>query len=298
MSAISEMAKDEALVADSYGRVKAELAALPLDQLVPLNVDVQFATRTILGALPEMRVLRAQIVKDLPSFDVAPFDKLEDYAQALTFAHSSFQIATQPPDDMDIVIETGTLLRERMLADTKALGLYGLFDVKQLEHLKGGNGFNNLAADLELLSRAMTAAWETIKAKALTPFEDVQAASRIALRLTRIIGLREQGPARLAAAAELRLRAFTVVIRTYEEAREAIGYLRRREGDADNIAPTLYPGKARRKATAEVEANTQGPNGTLVIPPAPATPATGASPAAAPTAPGAAGPTVREPFMA
>lgn len=288
MTEISKLASDEALVAESYERVKADLAALPSDQFVQLNVDVQFATRTILGSLPEMRTLRERMIKELPAFDVAAFDKLEDYAQALKFAQSGFQIATQPPDDLEALVEIGGKLHDRMLADAKALGQYGLFDVKQLDKLKGGNGFNNLAEDLELLSRAMTSAWETIKGKALTPFEDVQTASRIGLRLTRIVGLREQGPARLAAATELRLRAFTLVSRTYEEAREAIGYLRRREGDLENIAPTLYPGKSRRKTPVEDETTappTNGNTGTVptvtlppVVPPAAATPpAVGAS---------------------
>jgi hypothetical protein len=73
----------------------------------------------------------------------------------------------------------------------------------------------------------------------------------LALRLTRLIGLKEQGPALLAAATELRTRAFALVLRTYEETRLAVAYLRRREGDADSIAPSLYSGKARRRSTEE-----------------------------------------------
>lgn len=295
MTEVSKLASDEALVADSYERVKADLAALPSDQFVQLNVDVQFATRTILGSLPEMRTLRERMIKELPAFDVAAFDKLEDYAQALKFAQSGFQIATQPPDDLEALVETGGKLHDRMLADAKALGQYGLFDVKQLDKLKGGNGFNNLAEDLELLSRAMTSAWETIKGKALTPFEDVQTASRIGLRLTRIVGLREQGPARLAAATELRLRAFTLVSRTYEEAREAIGYLRRREGDLENIAPTLYPGKSRRKAPVEGETTAPDTSGNTTTVPTVTLPAV-APPAAA--TPAAVGASTRDPFVA
>lgn len=294
MNEISRLASDESLVADSYERVKGDLAALPADQFVQLNVDVQFATRTILGSLPEMRTLRERMVKELPAFDVAAFDRLEDYVQALKFAQSGFQIATQPPDDLEALVETGGKLHDRLLADAKALGQYGLFDVKQLEKLKGGNGFNNLAEDLELLSRAMTSGWETIKGKALTPFEDVQAASRIGLRLTRIVGLREQGPARLAAATELRLRAFTLVSRTYEEAREAIGYLRRRESDLESIAPTLYPGKSRRKPQLADDTSGQGTNAPVTTGPAAPLPAAVPPPAATVPTTGAS---ARDPFV-
>jgi hypothetical protein len=225
-------------------------------------------------------------VKELPSFNVAAFDKLEDYVQALKFAQSGFQIATQPTDDLPVLVEEGGKLHDRLLADAKALALYGLFDSKQLDRLKGGNGVNNLAEDLELLSHAMMDNWPKLQGKALTPLEDVQVASRIGLRLTRIAGLREQGPARLAAATELRLRAFTLVFRTYEEARAAIGYLRRRERDAESIAPSLYAGRGRRKQSAAAPDVTRVPARTV----SGTVPAPGSTPSAgAPTGVAAAG---------
>jgi len=247
MATIAELVKDEALVADSYERVKADLAALAVEELAQVNFDIQLGARTILGALPELRALRERMVKELPSFDIAAFDKLEDYTQALKFAQSGFLLATQPPDDLEQLLTEGAKMKERLVADVKSLSLYGLFDSNVLSQLRGGNGLDNLAVDLDLLSQAMTASWEKIQGKALTPLADVQTASRIGLRLTRIAGLRDQGPARLAAATELRMRAFTTVVRTYDEVRHAVFYLRRREDDADSIAPSLYPGKARRK---------------------------------------------------
>jgi hypothetical protein len=263
MSTIADLVKDEALVAEGFERVKADLAAVPADQLSKVNVDVQSATRTILGALPEIKGLRERIVKELPQFDIASFDKLEDYVQALKFAQSGYQIASEPADELVELTEAGNGLRERLLADAKALALYKLFDGSQLDKLKGGNGFNNLAEDLELLSRAMLANWQKIQGKALTPLEDVQAASRIGLRLTRLAGLREQGPARLAAAVELRQRAFFLLARTYEEARDAIRFLRRREADLEDIAPNLYSGKGRRKP--EEEPDTTGTTATGAV---------------------------------
>jgi hypothetical protein len=53
----------------------------------------------------------------------------------------------------------------------------------------------------------------------------------------------------LAAASEARLRAFTRLIRVYEDARRAVAYLRAAQGDADTIAPSLYPGRPRRRPT-------------------------------------------------
>jgi hypothetical protein len=79
--------------------------------------------------------------------------------------------------------------------------------------------------------------------------------------------VREQSPAVVAAASEARLRAFTQLIRLYEDARRAVAYLRAAEGDADTIAPSLYPGRPRRRVT-----DTSTP-----VPADPQTPAAGAS---------------------
>ena len=73
----------------------------------------------------------------------------------------------------------------------------------------------------------------------------------------------ESGPARLAAATELRLRAFTLVFRTYEDARSAIGYLRRRQSHVESIAPSLYAGRGRRKQSNPAPDVTQIPAGTV-----------------------------------
>jgi hypothetical protein len=147
--------------------------------------------------------------------------------------------------------------------------------------------------------------------------EDLQTASRIGTRLTRIVGLREQAPAQAAAATDQRQRVFTLTLRAYEEARSAVTYLRRREGDAESIAPNLYTGKARRRPTdsSTTDGSTTGtPDapaaGTGTSAGAPSgnasTPAAGSgtpTPAVSPTAAAAAvaaqkgGPGSKDPFL-
>jgi hypothetical protein len=174
---------------------------------------------------------------------------LEDYALALRFAHAAFQTATLPPDDLTKLSEEALELRERLVADAKALSLHNLLDPRKLDSLKGANGIKNIAQDLEMLSQIMKASWPQIQGKSATVAEDLELASRISTRVTRIVGVREQGPAQVAAATEQRQRVFTLTLRAYDEARSAIAYLRRREGDAESITPNLYTGKQRRRPT-------------------------------------------------
>lgn len=260
----------EALFDESYARVKADLDSLKPEELLQVNLDVTAAVTSTLGLLPEVKALREQIVKELPSFDIAAFDKLEDYALALSFANTTYLAATQPPDDLLGLNEEAGKMHDRLLADAKALAAHGLLDGAQLKQLVGGNGYKALAQDLQLLSQIMRVSWSKIENKSATTADDLKAAAQLSVRLMRIVGLREQGPALLASATDQRLRAFTRFINVYEDARRAVGYLRARQGDADTIAPSLYPGRPRKRASEPEPA----------VPTAPQ-PATGSAPVSA-----------------
>src|SRR6188768_1476068 len=245
MESIGSLANDEKLAAEAMTRIAAEAAALSADELTQVNLDLQQATSTILGVIPEVRALREQIVKELPSFDITQVDKLEDYTLALRFAHAAYQTATKPPDDLAQLSEEAADLRERLVADAKALALHRLIDGRKLESLKGANGISNVAQDLQMLSQILQESWPQIQGKLASSAEDLHTASRLATRITRVVGVKEQSPAIEAAAVEQRLRVFKLTVHAYDEARAAIAFVRRREGDAESITPNLYTGKGR-----------------------------------------------------
>jgi hypothetical protein len=89
--------------------------------------------------------------------------------------------------------------------------------------------------------------WNSIQGKTAVQPPDLEAAERLADRLITAVGVREQGPVTLAAAVAARLRAFTLFMRAYDEARRAVNYLRWREKDADTIAPSLYAKRGGRR---------------------------------------------------
>ena len=188
-------------------------------------------------------------------------------------------MATTSPEALEQVVAEATKERERLIAAARGLVPYGLFDARQVEQLKHGNGYSNVAQDLQALSAAFEQVWPKLEGKTPLTLESVKAASDLGLRLTELVGLREQGTPAQQETTDLRRRAFTLTLRTYEDARSAVRFLRRREGDADSIAPTLYSKVKRSKA----EDDTEVPEGS-VAPPAP-----GSAPGAAPvaTVPGA-----------
>ena len=256
MESIADWANDEKLATEAMARVAPDAAALSVEEITQVNLDLQQATATILGVLPEVMALRDKIVKELPAFDIRHLDKLEDCALALRFAHAAYQTATQPPDDLADLSDEAATLRERLLADAKALSLHNLLDPRKLDSLKGANGIQNVAQDLQMLSQILQESWPKIQGKSATVAEDLQAASRIGTRLTRIVGVREQSPAQEAAVIEQRQRVFTLTMRAYDETRAAIAFVRRREGDAESITPNLYTGKGRNRPSIKPSTDT------------------------------------------
>jgi hypothetical protein len=123
MANVVNRAGNEALVKDAYERVKAEWRKLDASQLPPqVNLDLQLALQTILGALPEMKTLR-QRMAELPGFDVAQFDKLEDHTLGLMFVQARFMMATQPPSDLAELIGEAERLRTLLFADARTLAV-------------------------------------------------------------------------------------------------------------------------------------------------------------------------------
>jgi hypothetical protein len=94
----------------------------------------------------------------------------------------------------------------------------------------------------------------------------------MATRLTRVVGVREQSPTVVAALTDERLRAFTQLIKAYDDARAAVSYLRRREGDVDEIGPNLYTGNTKpRKVNDPATSPPAVPPGQPPLTPLPST---------------------------
>ena len=245
--------------------------------------------------MPEIRALRAQMVAEVPNFNLAAFDKLEDYATALTYAHAASLMATQPADDLDAVLTEATELRQTFFRDATALSRRDLIDGNRLKELPGTNGYKNLAIDLEMLASALRESWPQIQGKCALQVTELDRAEKLVQRLMRVVGVRAQGPAQVAAATDLRTRAFTLLARTYDQARRAVTFLRWEKGDFKQSAPSFYGGRIRKKTPDPAPSPSPNP------PPAPtATPVLGATPAVgtAPATPQSTSPLVAVPSTA
>lgn len=67
----------------------------------------------------------------------------------------------------------------------------------------------------------------------------------------RQLGIREESPAVTAAATDLRQRAYTRLVSTYEDTQRAITFLLDAKGGVEAIAPGLRPGRPGRRKEEE-----------------------------------------------
>jgi len=190
--------------------------------------------------------------------------------------------ASSPAQSLDQIADTAAALRETLYSDASALAQRNLLDGQRLEGLKGPHGFRNLAFDLFALSAMMRDNWPAIAGKTAIQPAELDQAETLADRILTTVGQREQGPAVVAASAEIRQRAFSLFVSAYDHARRAISFLRWNEDDVDQIAPSLYAGRTtgRRK-------NSDTPAGRPVTPPEGAPKAPSAPEASKPAAPAA-----------
>lgn len=279
---INNIVREEVLVRSAFERVLPELRELREEDLQPISLDITSAVNTVLGVLKEVKALRPRMVTELPAFDVSQADKLEDYALALSHINKIYLGSAREKTDLEELAAEASKLRERHLAEVRALASYGLLDVSVLGQLKGGSARKSVAADLGVLAGILETAWPKIQGKTPSTLQDLENASRLSTLVGRILGEIEQGPAVVAEVAEQRVRAFTKLMGAYESVQLAVAFLRGKNYDADTIVPNLHPGRpgSRRKSEDTPSAPEEG-----VTPPAPASPpsASGTAPVAATT---------------
>lgn len=255
----------------SFDEAGAEIAAVAIDRVLPINIDITAAVITALGTLGEVRALRPRIVAELPRFEVRYLDRLETYTLALGYAHWLALGSRGPTGPIDGLVSELSVTRDLLVSDANALAKHGVVDGARLSQLQGGTAFRNIVSDVMLLVAVFRDAGDSIVGKTFVTPAQLDEAERKAQQLAAALGQREQAPTVSTPAAETRSRAFTLFMNAYDQVRRAATYLRWDEGDADTIVPSLYAGRGHRKVDpAPVPA------------PAPATPPPAALPGGSP----------------
>ncbi|AUX23596.1 hypothetical protein SOCEGT47_041230 [Sorangium cellulosum] len=237
--------------AAAFDRILPEIDALSADALVPINLDIPRAVSQVLGVLPGLLALRPTIAERLPTHDVGVLDRLETYALAAWYAHLLWLSSGGAENALKPLLAEAVPLRENLLSDAGALARRGLLDADAVAEVRAGHGHMDTANDLVALSALFSASWPEIASKTAATEDEVKRAGELGPLLLAALGVREHGAAPLPTdATDKRARAFSLFVRAYDQTRRAVAYLRWDEGDADEIAPSLYKGRRGRGASS------------------------------------------------
>jgi hypothetical protein len=237
-SEIDPTARLEAVLAP----ILEELAATPPNK--ELNVGIRAAVATVRAALPRLRTLRAQLA-ELPAFDLERFDRLELYVNALAHCHAWFFKEPYAPRELQGAVWRAARLRHRLNVVNQELVRRGALDASQRPSATRCVGYGNLSFDLQHLQLVLGDArpehgWPS---SALVP--QLARARQSNQALCDFSRFRKQTSEDIWRVYTQRERAMTLLVRTYQQARRAVLYLRHHQGDADLIAPPLDSGTPR-----------------------------------------------------
>jgi hypothetical protein len=231
--------------------MQARIAEVPEESLIHINLDIATVVTTAVGAMDEILALRPQATQQLPTFDLNQFDILEHAANATLHLHSRWLFANSPVEPLPELVREATHRRELLVSAATMLMKHGLLPANALHALVGPVGHKNVAVDLNGVASLLRENWTRIDGKTPLTIADLDAATRVAQRLIKAVGVKQQAPAVVAANAQERQRALTHFLRAYDQVRRSVIYLRWNEGDADHIAPSLYAGRSVKRKNGD-----------------------------------------------
>jgi hypothetical protein len=230
----------------AYERREHEIAAVPVERLAHLCIDVQDAVATVLGALRNIAQLGVQSAA-LPALSAANLERLEDYALALGHAHTLYLAESQPKASLPVLKARAFELRRDLRDDMQVLVRRGLLPSDCLSRLEDSNDPKEVAFDLLAMVVVVREHWDAIAAKTAIRVEELDVVQQVADEIVQAVGERLRKKKRASPARLMRRKAFTLLVEAYERVRSAVRFWRAEEGDWEKVAPSLYLERARQR---------------------------------------------------
>jgi hypothetical protein len=258
---------------------RAHLEAIPADQLFPsLRLEPSTILQAALGAEPRLEPFREALVAKFGEEAGELLDALAPAAKAAVEADAQVDGLAQG-NGLPALYEVLLAKHAVLLADAEPLLARGHIPAAALAEARNTNGYQATVLSITRLVSVFRQNWSKVATLTATTEADLAEAGKLAAEFAQQVATRDQatlqGPA-----TELRTRAISDAFRVHDELRRMMTYLRWREGDVDQILPSLYAGRGGRKPSSDrrtdVGTDPTGPFTPTVEPfePAPLAPAT------------------------
>lgn len=215
------------------------------------RLDAHGVHQVAMGAAMKLGAFRPALVAQFGPVAGEIIDSLPTSAIAAKQADVELQMASDAND-------LGPLFRELsdaytvLITDATSLANRGHLPKELLERARDVRGYQALVDSTLKLVSILRTHWAAITG--ITPITEaeVKRGEDAALALNKAMGSRDQGALR-APALELRTRALSQVIYEYDQIRRMVTYVRWAEDDTDEIVPSLYAGRGRRRTDVGAE---------------------------------------------
>lgn len=255
---------------------RAHLEAIPADQLLPsLRLEPGTILQAALGAEPRLAAFREALVAKFGEEAAELIDALAPSAKAAVEADARVDGLAQG-NELPALYEVLLAKHAVLLADAEPLLARGHISAAALAEARNTNGYQATVMSITRLVSVFRQNWSKVAKLTATTEADLDEAGKLAAEFMSQVATRDQAALR-GPATELRTRAISDAFRVYDELRRMMTYLRWREGDVDQILPSLYAGRGGRKPSSDRRAeDPTGPFTPVVDPiePAPIPPAT------------------------
>jgi hypothetical protein len=252
----------------AFERIEAKLMKLDEKDIVRVFTDATRAAAIVAAAVPRIRAYEEEL-KAMPDFDAGAIDALHDLALATWYAQVLPDKAEA--NALPALVEEATQLKRKLLVHADSLAMSGVLEQARVDEIRAGRGHRDLAQDMTKLNALYSVAWDAIKERQMVTEKEVKRAGALGVSLMEALGEHDlpARPSTEVSAAELRSRTFSLLAKTYGEVQSALRYLRRNEGDWEEIAPTMF---VRDRV---VRKKSEAPPATPVAPVPPAIPPNG-----------------------
>jgi hypothetical protein len=229
----------------SLERLRPEMEALKARELLRPNLDVVAAGSLVLAALPRIEALAPQMRHLVSEQRVWG---LRERANAAIEASAGLGRRERRWIRIKEALAEARRRRRSLRRDAAAAVGFGLLGGAPVPELTAGRRSTDVAKDLYTLAYYFSRHFEELRGRTPLTIEYLVETSTLALDLIERLGARTRPPSRTVdpVRKDRRARAFTLLVRDYEAVRAAVVFLRRLEGDADAIAPSLYAARRRR----------------------------------------------------
>jgi hypothetical protein len=241
---IAERLPQLPLNAEGLEQRLTQLRQLSKRELSVINLRVDDAVTASLAAARTVQRLLPRL-RALGGFKPELATRVEEWAYVLNHVHTQANLEPARYRFPTALIAEAKQLRSKLLFEAQYLTAHGLLFDSRITSISKSKAFSELLRDLSLLVQILDADRATWSRKSALEGEQVDRAKAVALLLHAALLQKEAGRAN--EWIDLKVRAFTMLRRAYDEARASVMYLLRDEPNADRMIPPLT---ASRKRTA------------------------------------------------